>query len=133
MKVPCSSSCRHGALMKSCHGVACVAGGVRERVVFGGGSAVLFSCAPSPQQGACMYDLFPPRHEGSCEQQKFNSTPHQFLRGFATLIHSRLCHQNKILPATQPSHRELYYSPGSRFSFKCRLDECLEVASHNPC
>ena len=47
---------------------------------------------------------------------------------------TRLCHQNKILPVAKASHRELYYSAGSRFFFsKCHLDECWRVSPHNPC
>ena len=121
MKVPGSSCCRHRALIKSCHRVACVPGRIRGRVVFGGESTILFSRKPSPQQGANMYVLFPPSHDGSRQRQSSRllanslaTSPLLFTLGFAGKTNFR--QQRKLAIGSYTT--EL----AAGFSFKCHLN-----------
>ena len=47
--------------MKSCHGVACITGGIYERLVFGGGSAIFILAGAKPASRAllCMFYFRP--------------------------------------------------------------------------
>ena len=61
MKVPDSSCCHHRVIVKSFHGVTCIAGGICERLAFGGGSAffILAGAKPASRALICMF-YFPP-------------------------------------------------------------------------
>ena len=61
MKVPDSSCCHHRMIVKSCHGVACIAGEIYERLVSGGGSAIFVFAGAKPERRAliCMFYFRP--------------------------------------------------------------------------
>ena len=136
MKVPGSRCCRYRALMKSCHGVTCVAGGIREQVIFGGGSTILFSRMRSPRAGrlyVCFISALPRRKSRADKHwvylfrlltNSLTTSPLLFTLGFATKTKSR-----QLRRLAMGSYTTVL---AAAFFSKCHLHECLNVSPYNP-
>ena len=138
MRVPASSCCRHGALMKSCHGVACVPGEIRGRMVFGGGSTIYsLACQAHSRVLVCMVYFRPDTREvtsgETLREIQLDTSPissrfrHSivFTIGFATKTKF-----SQLRSLAIGSYATLL---AAGFSSTCHFDECLRVSLHNPC
>ena len=140
MKVLGSTCCRYGALMKSCYAQgSCAAGRICQRVVSGGGSAILFSRDQSPRAArvyVCFISALPRGKSRAAKHwvymylfrlltNSLTTSPLLITFGFATKTKSRQLRRLAIGSYT--------IVLAAAFSLKCHLHECLNVFPYNPC
>ena len=131
-RVPFSSCSRDRALMKSCHGVACVAGGVSEWFLVVDPPFYYHALQAHSRALVCMVYFRPAMREVvSCRNltrlltNSLAISPLVFTLGFATKTKSRQLRRLAIGSYTTML--------AAVVSSKCRLDECLRVSPRNPC